>query len=475
MAEISTVNTHRHMTVGFLLLCLSLVFFLWSCGGGTSAPGATEDTTGSTGSASFTIQWHADAADPVSDASADVVSQAIEDCQTAGVASITCTVYDGSHNAIADGGPWDCSDGGASIDLIPVGSNRVFVILGWSGTEGTGNVVYQGQSGTVTIGPGQNSVGTIDAFAFVPTGLTATSPSDSQINLTWSDPGFSRFRIYRADTFLIELTSTGKFSDTGLSQHTQYCYIVSALDDFGNESGRSDQACATTQLLPTWYYDHDRDGYGDHNNATQAANPPAQYVADDTDCNDDNPSINPGQPEFCYDGIDNNCDDAVDDLCAVIRPDSSFTADSNSLVDDANGNEGMPFRASSLLIDEAASYRLCLEFDISSQPLPTKVTLDFQMSNQNAPDFSTISLYHYNANGLVNASDHNQVDLNALITSFSDNGASGPHTYSIDVTDAYLESIRMERIYMGILLKEDDLNNFFARYSVSAPVLNLSY
>ena len=97
------------------------------------------------------------------------------------------------------------------------------------------------------------------------------------------------------------------------------------------------------------------------------------------------------------------------------------------------------------------------------------------MSNQNAPDFSTISFYHYNANGLVNASDHNQVDLNALITSFSDNGASGPHTYSIDVTDAYLESIRMERIYMGILLKEDDLNNFFARYSVSAPVLNLSY
>lgn len=64
-----------------------------------------------------------------------------------------------------------------------------------------------------------------------------------------------------------------------------------------------------------YYADADRDGYG---NAALplyscAATPPAGYVNNNTDCNDQNVNINPGRPEVPCDNIDNNCSGATDD------------------------------------------------------------------------------------------------------------------------------------------------------------------
>ncbi len=100
----------------------------------------------------------------------------------------------------------------------------------------------------------------------VPTGLTATSVSSSQINLSWGpstdNVGVTGYKLYRGGIYIksVQATST---SDTGLSSSTTYCYTVSAYDANDNESGQSTQACAVTQsggggpgidLQPTYFY-----------------------------------------------------------------------------------------------------------------------------------------------------------------------------------------------------------------------------
>ncbi|MBK8820415.1 MAG: putative metal-binding motif-containing protein [Saprospiraceae bacterium] len=62
----------------------------------------------------------------------------------------------------------------------------------------------------------------------------------------------------------------------------------------------------------TYYADTDNDGYGDASVTTMACSPPNGYVADNTDCNDNNVLVNPGATEICN-GLDDDCDGEVDE------------------------------------------------------------------------------------------------------------------------------------------------------------------
>ncbi|WP_306641141.1 T9SS-dependent M36 family metallopeptidase [Sanyastnella coralliicola] len=65
-------------------------------------------------------------------------------------------------------------------------------------------------------------------------------------------------------------------------------------------------------LLPTtWYADNDNDNFGDPDNSLEACTQPAGYVADNTDCNDNNNAMYPGAPGTGED-IDNNCDGSIE-------------------------------------------------------------------------------------------------------------------------------------------------------------------
>jgi hypothetical protein len=65
-------------------------------------------------------------------------------------------------------------------------------------------------------------------------------------------------------------------------------------------------------VLVTWYADSDGDGYGAADVMVESCDPGAGYVADDRDCDDADPASHPGGLEIC-DGVDNDCDDAVDE------------------------------------------------------------------------------------------------------------------------------------------------------------------
>jgi len=88
----------------------------------------------------------------------------------------------------------------------------------------------------------------------VPTGLTVTSASCSQINLSWNastdpDSPVKGYNIYRNGAFNEQvLAPATAAANTGLAASTRYSYTVTAIDGAGNESAASTAASATTNV-----------------------------------------------------------------------------------------------------------------------------------------------------------------------------------------------------------------------------------
>jgi len=59
---------------------------------------------------------------------------------------------------------------------------------------------------------------------------------------------------------------------------------------------------------PPWYLDFDGDGFGDADDSTPGCSQPTGYVADQTDCDDSDPSVYPLAGDSYGDGIDGDCD-----------------------------------------------------------------------------------------------------------------------------------------------------------------------
>jgi alpha-mannosidase len=87
----------------------------------------------------------------------------------------------------------------------------------------------------------------------VPTALTATAVSSTQINLAWAassdNVGVAGYRVTRNGSAIANTTATS-YQNTGLAPSTTYRYTVAAFDAAANFSGESTPASATTPAGP---------------------------------------------------------------------------------------------------------------------------------------------------------------------------------------------------------------------------------
>ena len=84
-----------------------------------------------------------------------------------------------------------------------------------------------------------------------PTNLSATSKTKDSIELVWDlctdNIGVTGYRIYRNDKLVGNTVSTN-FIEKGLSDATEYTYVIKAYDEVGNVSSASNEIIVTTDL-----------------------------------------------------------------------------------------------------------------------------------------------------------------------------------------------------------------------------------
>lgn len=84
----------------------------------------------------------------------------------------------------------------------------------------------------------------------VPTGLSGTAASMTEINLSWTastdNIGVVGYRVFRNGTQIATVTTGTTYADTGLTQNTSYTYTVLAYDADGNVSAQTAGVSVTT-------------------------------------------------------------------------------------------------------------------------------------------------------------------------------------------------------------------------------------
>ena len=112
---------------------------------------------------------------------------------------------------------------------------------------------------------------------------------------------------------------------------TPYSTKLACLQPSGyvaNDTDCDDNDSAVGEAF-AWYADDDEDTFGDATSTTDSCSQPSGYVSDDTDCDDTDGDINPDATEVC-DSADNDCDGTTDEDDAADA--STFYAD-----DDGDG------------------------------------------------------------------------------------------------------------------------------------------
>lgn len=168
----------------------------------------------------------------------------------------------------------------------------------------------------------------------VPTSVTATAASSSQVDVRWApstdNTAVSSYRVYRnGSASPVATTTSTSWSDTGRAGSTTYTYRVSAVDTSGNESAQSGPASATTPATPPTFT------FGATDDATVDASKPATNAGTATRITIDNSPVNYALLKFSVSGVS----------CPVTRATLRLTVGSST--DDKSVYGGDVYAASS--------------------------------------------------------------------------------------------------------------------------------
>lgn len=152
---------------------------------------------------------------------------------------------------------------GSYVSFKPSGyfpySSTITVTITTAVQDSSGNALASDYAWTFTTGTAPDI-----SAPTVPTGLTATLVTASEVDLSWDisvdNVAVAGYKIYRDGVNIQSVRGPALYIwDTGLNFNTHYCYAISAYDYSDNESAQSDPLCVTTlDFLPgnvaTWGY-----------------------------------------------------------------------------------------------------------------------------------------------------------------------------------------------------------------------------
>jgi len=223
--------------------------------GATSTSYTTPATTNADNGSQFTVQVSNSAGNVTSNAATLTVSAStVAPSITTQPANQTVTVGQAATFTVAATGTAPLSyqwrkNGTAISGATSTSYTTPATTSADSGSQFT--VQISNSAGNVTSNTATLTVNSGAAPPTVPTGLTATAVSSSQINLSWnastdSTGTLAGYKIFRGGTQVATSTTTS-FQDTGLAASTTYSYTAAAFDTGGNTSAQSSAASATTQ------------------------------------------------------------------------------------------------------------------------------------------------------------------------------------------------------------------------------------